>query len=181
MKAITLEELNKKREELIKHQELTESLKPVIEELKQDDKVKRYIDADMEYRKSKNIMDRLMNELKYQEMFYCEHYFVVNEHRSEFDGHRTDRTTIKTCIHCGLTNRYIDFYMDPVFPEYNDMNEVFINSGAYSYKTRGFYDYDAISEVKQLYDKFKSEYPNAADEDVEKHIAIVKRISKGGK
>lgn len=178
MEPITFEELTKKKEELKVLDESLKTLKPIIDELKEDKKVKEYITFNGVFEKTCNTLGNLIKEIKYQKMYYCDHYFVVNEQRSDFDGHRYEKTTIKTCIHCGLTNRYIHLYMDSNFPEYNDMNEVFINSGAHNYETHGFYNYSDMEDVKKEYKKFKNDNPTATDKQIEKHLRLVKELKE---
>lgn len=180
MKPITLEELNKKKEELRLLNEKLKTLATIINELKEDEKVKKYIEVDKEFNSVSYALRNLTEEIKYQEMVQCRHYFVITGYNDEFDGHKMDRTIIKTCIHCGLTNRYMDFYNDHNFPNYNKINEVFINAEAYNYEVHDFYDYDEIDNVKKEYDKFKAEYPDATDDIIEEHIKLVKKM-KGGK
>ena len=180
MKVITKEELTKKKEELKVLDENLNTLQHKIDELKDDEKVKEYITLDNEFEKTCNALGKLIEEIKYQDMYHCEHYFVLNEERREWDGHRTEIIPIVTCIHCGLTNKYYEFYMNRNFPQYNIVNEVYHNTNCRYEQIHGFYKYSEINDVKKIYDKFKEEYPDATDEDIENHIKLVKKM-RGGK
>ena len=50
----------------------------------------------------------------------------------------------------------------------------------HNFKSHGYCDEDKIKELKKIYDKFKSEYPTATDNDIENHISLVKKM-RGGK
>lgn len=180
MKPITLEELNKKKEKLKLINEKLNTLQPIIKELKDDENVKKYIELSEEFQEACDILVKLIDDVKYQSMYHCNHYFVINRQGSYFDGHRYEKTEVRTCIHCGLTDDYMEHYGDDNFSRYNIMNEVFINSSAASAPTHGFYDYLEIDSVKKEYDKFKSEYPDATDDVIDEHIKLVKKM-KGGK
>lgn len=178
MKPITLEELNKKKEELKLLNEKLKTLEPIITELKEDKKVKKYINLSEEFQIARNILVELIEEIKYQSMYHCQHYFVINHQGSYYDGHRYEKSEVKTCIHCGLTNRYMDYYRDDNFREYSKMNEVFINSGATYATTHGFYDFNEMKEVEEQYKRFKDANPTATDKQIEKHLSLVKEIKE---
>lgn len=180
MQKITSEELNKKKKELQKIQENIEELTLVIDSLKQEDVVKRYVDANEKYIESKNKIEDLQEQIKYQNMLHCNHYFVINDVERDYDGHPTGLYTV-TCIHCGLTNKFMDQYNSTLATKEQEiMNEIFINNNCYHWNKHGKYSYQELSEIKKIYDKFTDEYPNAKDNDVEKYIALVKKM-RGGK
>lgn len=180
MEKVSIGELNKIKNELVELEENIGKFKNKVEELKKNDFVMSYIDADHEYQKSLSRIKFLKSEIPYQKMLNCDHYFVINEVKSEFDGHRTDRMCIVTCIRCGLTNKYIKWYQNPCAPrDATMMNEVFMNCDCYYWPKHGYYSYDEIPELKQIYDKFVDEYPQAIDKDIENHIALVKKMKEG--
>lgn len=178
MKPITLEELNKKKEELRLLNEKLKTLEPIITELKEDERVKKYIELIKEFDAACNVFSTLSEEIKFQSMYHCQHYFVINSQGSYYDGHRYEKSEVKTCIHCGLTNRYMDYCGNDYFPYYNKMNEVFINSGAAYALTHGFYDFDEIKEAEEQYKRFKDANPTATDKQIEKHLSLVKEIKE---
>lgn len=175
MKSITLEELNNKKEQLKTLDERLKKISPIIEDLKNEEKVKKYIELDKEFNSLCYKLGELIKEIKYEEMYLCDHYFVTVAKDRYFDGHRTNTDYIYQCIHCGLTNKYLEnsYSYDHI------MNKVIRNGGVRSYKSHGYCDVKNIKEIKSIYDKFKSEYPEATDDDIEKHISLVKKM-KGG-
>ncbi len=181
MEKITLEELNNRKKELEEEKVRIKELDSIIKVLKSEDIVKKYIDADTKHAQSKNKIESLQEQIKYQNMLHCDHYFVVNDVVSDFDGHRTDRTEIITCIHCGLTNRYMNqYFWHDTSKSVQMMNQIFIDYNCYFWPRHGNYSYEEITELKRIYDQFMNEYPKATDEDIEKQMALVKRM-KGDK
>lgn len=176
MEKITLEKLNQMKEKLEEYKKEASVLNSEIEKAKEESIVLKYIENVNRYNKLSFDIKHLSQEINYYEMHNCNHYFVTISKDSYFDGHRTQVDYIYKCIHCGLTNKYLDdaFLSDCL------MNRV-INEGILDgFKSHGYHDEEEIKELKSIYDKFKSEYPSATDEDIEKHIALVKKM-KGGK
>lgn len=122
MEKVSIGELNKIKNELVELEENIGKFKDEVEELKKNDLVKGYIDADHEYQKSLSRIKFLKSENPYQKMLNCDHYY---------------------------------------WPKH------------------GYYSYDEIPELKQIYDKFVDEYPQATDKDIENHIALVKKMKEG--
>lgn len=180
MEKVSVEELNKMRNELVELEENIGKFKDEVEELKKNDFVMSYIHVNHEYQKRLRRIKFLKSEIPYQKMLNCDHYFVINEVESGFDGHRTDTTYIVTCVKCGLTNKYMNSYYDPYYlfnEPYLKMNEIYKSSGCRT--VHGYCDYDELDFYKEEYDRFKEIYPNASDDDVEKHIALVKKMKEG--
>lgn len=181
MEKITLEELNKRKKELEEEKVRIKELDSIIKVLKSEDIVKKYIDADTKHAQSKNKIESLQEQIKYQNMLHCDHYFVVNDIVSDFDGHRTDRTEIITCIHCGLTNKFMNqYFWKDVSKSVQMMNQIFLDNNCYYWPRYGNCSYEEITELKRIYDQFMDEYPKATDEDIENQIALVKKM-RGGK
>ena len=122
MEKVSIVELNKMKNELVELEENIGKFKDEVEELKKNDLVKGYIDADHEYQKSLSRIKFLKSEIPYQKMLNCDCYY---------------------------------------WPKH------------------GYYSYDEIPELKQIYDKFVDEYPQATDKDIENHIALVKKMKEG--
>ncbi len=180
MEKVSIKELTKMKNELVELEKIIGGFKDNVEELKKNDLVKSSIDADHEYKKNLSEIKFLKKEIPYHTMLNCDHYFVINEVKSEFDGHRTDTTYIVTCVKCGLTNKHINGNYNPYFDfnePYLKMNEIYKSSGCRV--VHGYCDYDELDFYKEEYDKFKKSYPNASDDDVEKHIALVKEMKEG--
>ena len=79
MEKITLEELNNRKKELEEEKVRIKELDSIIKVLKSEDIVKKYIDADTKHAQSKNKIESLQEQIKYQNMLHCDHYFVVND------------------------------------------------------------------------------------------------------
>ena len=172
-----------------KYDEMKESYKKVlksieennslIDELKTDDKVKQYIDAYQKKEKLEAIQSSLKKNLLIQKILHCNHYYVLNEVDTYFDGHRTDSDYIYTCIHCGLTNRYTDNnYMRDDYP-YSLYNGIIREHGMWvKGNAHGKFDYKDLDDLEEIYQKYKGEYPEATDKDCERHIAMIMKMRK---
>lgn len=181
MEKVSVEKLEQMKEELVKLEGHIKVLKNNLEELKKNDFVMSYIYADHEYQTYLNKINILKKEIPYQEMLNCDHYFVINEINHGFDGHRSCTDKVVTCVKCGLTNKYINFHFEPYFSwneEYIRMNEAYKQSSKTNVN-HGYCDYDEIDFYKSEYKKFKEEYPNASDKDIEEHISLVKKMKEG--
>ena len=121
-------------------------------------------------------LEKLNEDINYLEMQSCNHYFVIISKGTYFDGHTTQTDYINKCIHCGLTDKYLD----GIFPNNCLMNKVIREGGMNNFKSHGYCVEDEIKEVKKIYDRFKNEYKDATDEDIENYIALVRKM-KGDK
>lgn len=173
-------ELLKLKEKLLHLEESIEKLQKNLEELKKNDFVMSYIYTKHEYESNLKQAEDLREKILYQELLICDHYFVINDVKSDFDGHRTDRTNIMTCIKCGITNSFFNYYDEDLSSKEKIMKEIFNGNNCYWWPKHGYYSYDEIPMLKDIYEKFVKEYPDATDLDVEKHIEFVKKM-KGGK
>ena len=172
------EELMKEKMLLDELQETIKKLGSVIENMKQSEVIKQYLDIKKEYEDITEKINFLNQDLKEQEFLNCYHYFVVNKKERDEDDHV--HCTV-TCIHCGLTNQYMEWSDEILSPQQRMMNHLFIEYQLnYFYPSHGTYSKEEIPVLKEIYDNFKKEYPNTTDEDAEKHIAYVKNL-KGGK
>ncbi len=151
----------------------------IIEELKKDNKVKKYIDACERNNALKIENESIKKDLLTQKILHCNHFYVLNEIDSSFDGHRTDKEYIYTCIHCGLTNKYYNNdYGHDVYP-YSIYNGVIRNHNMWAFGIEhGKYDYKDLDVLEEIYQKYKGEYPEASDEDCERHIKMVMKMRK---
>ena len=174
MEKISLEKLNEMKKKLEESKNEVTVLKSEIEKMKQESIVLKYIENVDRYNKLNFSIKNLNEEINYYEMHNCNHYFVIISNGSYFDGHRTQ--TDYKCIHCGLTDKYLD----DNFLSNCLMNRVIREGGMNNFKSHGYCDEDEIKEVKKIYDKFKSEYQDASDDDIEKHIALIRNM-KGDK
>ena len=170
------EEMKNTYQSILKKQEENNSL---VDELKENELVKRYIDAYQEKEKLESKESYLKKELLIQKILHCSHYYVLNEENSYFDGHRMDTDRVYTCIHCGLTNRYSDnMYRREVYP-YSMYNDIIRNHGMWVRgNSHGKYDYEDLDALEEIYQKYKGEYPQASDKDCERHIAMVMKMKK---
>ena len=170
------DEMKNTYQTILKMQEENNDL---VEKLKENEDVKKYIDA---FGKKESLESKeryLKKELLAQKILHCNHYYVLNEAESYFDGHRTDTDYIYTCIHCGLTNRYSDnVYRRDIYP-YSLYNEIIHKYGMYVRgNAHGEYDYKDLDTLEEIYQKYKGEYKEANDKDCERHIAMVMKMRK---
>ena len=170
------QKLNEMKTKLEQYKKEVDILTSEIEKAKEESIVLKYIENVNRYNHLSFGIKNLIEEINYYEMHLCNHYFLTIGKESYFDGHRTQTDYIYKCIHCGLTNKYLDNLFD------SDcfMNRVIKEGIPGGFKSHGYYGEEETKEVKSIYDKFKSEYPSATDEDIENHIALVKKM-KGGK
>ena len=168
-----LNEMKLKLESILKENDEKEKL---VSQLKCEKIVESYLNESTKLGQLRSCERNLKEQIKRKEMMECNHYFVTIKKDSYFDGHRTQTDYIYKCIHCGLTNKYLD----DVFLNDCLMNEVIKEVGMHNFKSHGYCDEDKIKELKNIYDKFKSEYPTATDNDIETHISLVKKM-RGGK
>ncbi|MBQ9013978.1 MAG: hypothetical protein IJ094_10600 [Bacilli bacterium] len=154
-------------------------LEELVKKLEKDEVVKKYIEASTEKNRLQNVQKHLKKQLLIQKILHCNHYFVINETKREFDGHRTDSYNIYTCIHCGYTNKQFSNYYanDEIYP-YNIYYNIMKNTRWMSGIFHGRYDYKDVNELEEIYQKYKGEYPEATDEDCERHIAMVMKMRK---
>lgn len=181
MEKVSQEELLNMKRTLEEGKKRSQILEEELNDLTRKTLVAKYISLFDEYKSTLNIIKRLEEEIPYQEMLNCDHYFVITDVEHDFDGHRTDTYNIVTCVKCGLTNRYMNDCCGSYFSfddSYSKMNEIYKLSGCSV--IHGYCDYDELDFYKEEYDKFKECYPNASDDDVENYMALVKKI-KGGK
>lgn len=162
-------EINQKLEGVLKRISETES---EINTLKQNKIVIKYLDSlslacKLKYQKE---------ELEFQKMKNCNHYFVINAVDDEWDGHRTNYSNLATCIHCGLTNSISEEGMKWRGFPYDRMPDL-IRNGAMNNPDQyhEYYDYNDIKELKELYDDFRSHNRDMSDKQIEKQIAKVKK------
>ena len=79
----------------------------LLEELLQDEKVKRYLEVSKDNAELKNKLSNLLLELACAEIRECNHVFVKTDvvyDRSDRD--RVIRNNVYHCLKCGLTNEY---------------------------------------------------------------------------
>lgn len=79
----------------------------LLEELLQDEKVKRYLEVSKDNDELKNKLSNLLLELACAEIRECNHVFVKTDvvyDRSDRD--RVIRKNVYHCLKCGLTNEY---------------------------------------------------------------------------
>ena len=79
----------------------------LLEELLQDEKVKRYLEVSKDNAELKNKLSNLLLELACAEIRECNHVFVKTDvvyDRSDRD--RVTRRNVYHCLKCGLTNEY---------------------------------------------------------------------------
>lgn len=179
-----LENFEKEKRE---YEEILKEIDKTNEEMRrlsENEVVKQYIEAFQKNSTLKSNEEKLKKDLIVQTMYNCDHYFVITKIESIFDGHRTDTYKIIKCIHCGLTNAYLD---NPYasFPK-DVMNQIFMSSissmSSVGEVCHGRYSDNDIPSLKQSYDAIKKQYPNATDYDIEKQIKLIKKMTgkKGG-
>lgn len=178
MEKVSKEELINMKQKLKQSKEFIQSLEEKLNILMEEDSVIKYIESSKEYRKKINLIKDLVEEIKYQEMLNCNHYFVITKEIENFDGHRTDTYNFATCIKCGLTNEHMFDYYSPYVGEYAKMNEIYKSNRRYTF--HGHCDHSELEFYKQEYVKFKEDNPMASDNDFEEHMVLVKK-RKGGK
>ena len=161
-------EMEKELLRVLKEKEIRQNK---VEELKQNELVIKYIDNSSKCNALSLKESYLKNELETQKMLCCNHYFVINDIDTYFDGHKLNSDYIVTCIHCGLTNKYID----DTYKRDCLMNQIIRKGGMSNSKYHGRYDIKELDEIKSMYDKFKDDYPNMDDDEIEKHIALIKK------
>lgn len=174
-----IDEYERMKKELEFYQDEFNKLSPIIEELKKDEKVIKYIETNEKLVNANFKIKSLSSKIAEQDMIHCNHYFVIHRDNGGSDGHRYESDLEVTCVHCGLTNKYMNFYGNE-FNEYQrKMNFIYVNYN-YSAKTYGWFSEEELPVLKEIIDKFIDEYPDASYKDVEKHVELVKKM-KGGK
>ena len=108
MEKISLEKLNEMKIKLEESKKEVSILKEEIEKLKEKSIVLKYIENVDRYNKLNFSIKKLNEDINYLEMHSCNHYFVIISKGSYFDGHRTQTDYIYKCIHCSLTDKYLD-------------------------------------------------------------------------
>ncbi len=143
-----------------------------IDTLKQNENVIKYLDS-LSQLDNLNLNRR---ELQIKKIENCNHYFVINAVDDGWDGHRCNYSNIATCIHCGLTNRFDEETMKWKGFPYDIMSNL-IRSGAManSNQYHGYYDFDDLNELKELYDDFREHNRDMSDKQIERQIAKVKK------
>ena len=169
------EEMEKKNKDILLQIEQKNS---ILDKLKENEMVRKYADVFNEKTKLEEEQEDFKRDLAFQRMMHCNHYYVRNYVDSFYDGHRTETNTIVTCIHCGLTNKFVESgIMDDVFP-YDQMSEIVRGDGMRYNGYHGDYSESQVDEVKKIYDNYKDEYPKATDKDCERHIKMVMKMRK---
>lgn len=173
-----IEEYERMKEQLVSYQTEYNELSPIIEELKKDPNVIKYIETKAKLKSVSSEIKKLSSKITEQEMMYCNHYFVIQRDNGGYDGHRYERDYEVTCIHCGLTNKYMKFYGNE-FNEYQrKMNHIYVYYN-HNTQTYGWASEKELPLLKEIVDKFIDEYPNASNKDIERHVELVKKM-KGG-
>ena len=163
-----IDEYERMKRELESYQNKFNELSPRIEELKKDEKVIKYIELNEKLINTNHKIKKLISEISEQDMIHCNHYFVIQRDNGGYDGHRYERDLEVTCVHCGLTNKYMNFYGNE-FNEYQrKMNFIYVNYN-YNANTYGWFSEEELPVLKEIIDKFIDEYPEASYKDVEKH------------
>lgn len=174
-----IEEYERMKEELVSYQTESNELLPVIDELKKDPNVIKFIEINTRLKCVNSEIKRLSSKISEQDMMYCNHYFVIQRDNGGYDGHRYERDYEVTCIHCGLTNKYMNFYGNE-FNEYQrKMNHIYVHYN-HNAQTYGWASEKELPVLKEIVDKFTDEYPDASNKDIENHVELVKKM-KGGK
>lgn len=174
---MSLRQLKKMKKELLLQKQKVDCLTNQIEELKKEPSVLSYIKASNELNNAQSKIEELNDEIKYQNMIYCNHYYVLHSYDSGYDGHRYEPIWKVTCIHCGLTNRY--YGMDIYDEKYAMLNYLFSKYGRFNpLECHGKFQVSEISDLKQIYDDYVKQYPKATDKEIEDQIALVKKKNR---
>lgn len=101
------EKLESMREECDSLELLIKKSDELLEELLQDEKVRKYLEVSKDNAELKNKLSNLLLELACAEIRECNHVFVKTDvvyDRSDRD--RVIRKNVYHCLKCGLTNEY---------------------------------------------------------------------------
>lgn len=164
-----LKEIKEKKETLEKQIKDNDA---VIQELLENEKVKKYISISEDNEKLKDSLKKLLLELACREIMECNHIFVKTEVVSDrSDRDRVTRTNVYHCLKCGLTNEYqvkevpiskLDDLQKEMFELYygNACNGIFIRDEIYSLdKASAIYDLIMRINPSISLDEFKNAFP----------------------
>lgn len=169
-----MDELKKEYEQISKEYD---ELADVVSELRNDEKVKKYIEYRNKLMGVRQTLYELQDEIKIKEYEDCNHIYAVSSYDNT-DNYRSSKSCPHlTCIKCGLTTDALNpkvYRLHELNPhnEYSLMYKFMHNKSNYSVSTmpgislsEDKVDTYDISLTKEKYEKIKEKNPHISDEE----------------